>query len=40
MQLTCESSQLEDYLCEHETVNYLHPLIQYELPRSMPVFSS
>jgi transglutaminase-like putative cysteine protease len=28
MHLTCESSLLEDYLCEHEVVDYSHALIQ------------
>ncbi len=28
MHLTCESSLLEDYLCEQEVVDYSHPLIQ------------
>lgn len=28
MYFTCESSRLEDYLCEHEVVNFSHPLIE------------
>ena len=28
MHLICESSLLEDYLCEQEVVDYSHPLIQ------------
>ncbi len=28
MRLSCESSLLEDYLCEHEVIDYSHPLIQ------------
>ena len=35
MQLICESSLLEDYLCEQEIVNYAHPLIQ-ETIRDLP----
>ncbi len=33
MHLTCESPLLEDYLCEQEYVDYLHPLIQQTLHR-------
>lgn len=28
MYLICESSLLEEYLCEHEIVDYSHPLVQ------------
>jgi transglutaminase-like putative cysteine protease len=28
MHLICESSLVEDYLCEHEVVDYSHPLVQ------------
>ena len=28
MYLICESSLLEAYLCEHEIVDYSHPLVQ------------
>src|SRR5438445_11847732 len=28
MHLTCESSRVEDYLCEQEVVDYSHPVVQ------------